>query len=232
MKINLVINIIVSLLFIASCNNIEETEIVEVPFVKEAVQKENVIFVDSVSINGNNFFIYESESCDSIILVKNKKDTSYTELECGEIEFLDFNRDGVLDLYITYYSNVPGINEVMLYNVENENFEKVKNMLDFPVAIKIEGSKYYYSYHRSGCADLNWDSDLFYIENYKAIKVGNIYGNGCDGVGEQQFISISKVNKDSLINIETLSIDTIEFYKDYKWGFIRHYWKNNLNKFN
>lgn len=231
MKIILAVNIIVGLLFITSCNNIEQSEIVEVPSIKEDIPKNNVIILDSVSINGNNFFIYEGENSDSITLVKNKKDTSYAVFECGEIEFLDFNRDGYMDLFIFYNSNVPGINEVMLFDIEKENFVKVNNMLDFPDAIKIEDSKYYYSYHRSGCADLNWDSDLFYIKDYEAIKVGNIKGNGCDGIDDQQFISISKVNKDTLINIETLPIDTIEFYKDYKWGFIRRYWKNNLNKF-
>ncbi|MFT7234063.1 MAG: hypothetical protein ACI8TA_003292 [Cyclobacteriaceae bacterium] len=93
---------------------------------------------------------------------------------------------------------------------------------------------YYYSYHRAGCADMNWVSNLFYIDNFKVYQIGEIYGNGCDT--KEITISIIELfdSETGLVlesKLEALPIDTIETYDDYKWGFINDYWNKNFEKF-
>lgn len=112
-------------------------------------------------------------------------------------------------------------------------FREANNFRDFPAPEQIKGTKFYYSYHKSGCTDLNWDSDLFYIENFKANRIGNIAGRQCDdrdGVKDAVYIHKFRSGKETLF--KTLPIDTIWKYKDFKWGFINEYWTKNYNLFN
>ncbi len=79
---------------------------------------------------------------------------------------------------------------------------------------------------------MNWDSDLFYIQDFKAVKVANISGIGCsDKVGKKDGIYVSKLRGDKKRLMQTLPISTIERFKDYKWGFIKEYWTKNYRKF-
>ena len=66
------------------------------------------------------------------------------------------------------------------------------NFSDFPAATPINGSGYYYSYYRNGCADNAWGSHLFRIEKDTAIKVAHIKGDGC-GIKDGIFIEIAKL---------------------------------------
>ena len=79
---------------------------------------------------------------------------------------------------------------------------------------------------------MNWDSDLFYIDNFKAIRIGNIAGRQCDNRdGEKDAVYIHKVYGDKEKLFKTLPIDTIGKYKDFKWGFIKEYWTKNYKLF-
>jgi hypothetical protein len=111
-------------------------------------------------------------------------------------------------------------------------FREVENFRDFPAPVQIQGTKFYYSYHKSGCADMNWDSDLFYIENFKAIRIGNIAGRQCGNRdGEKEAVYIYKVRGGNEKLFKKFPIDIIANFKDYKWGFIREYGAKNYKKF-
>ncbi len=146
-------------------------------------------------------------------------------------EFKDIDSDGNKDLVISHMTNVPGVQDLLLFDKKNQIFVPVQNFSKFPDHKPIKGTKYFYSYHRSGCADMNWDSDLFFIENFRAKKIGNISGKGCDDENEKKSINIYIFSNDTKSLIETFPIDTIGKYENYKWGFINDYWTSNYKKF-
>ena len=144
-------------------------------------------------------------------------------------KFKDFDGDGFKDIVVEFSSNTPGDCDVYLYNRALKNFTNVANIDRYPSPIKIPDTKFYYSYHHSGCADEDWDSDLFIIKNYKAICIGNISGNACDEKNPGVFIYRVKGKENKLV--KEFNINIIKKYKSYKWGFIDAYWKNNYRKF-
>ncbi len=142
--------------------------------------------------------------------------------------FTDFNSDGFKDIRITYFSNVPGVDVLLLYDKHTRTFKMLKDFIQFPSALRLPHTRYYYSYHRSGCADMNWDSDLFKIVNFKAIRLGNIKGLECGG---KEGIFITKAKGEILKAHKQFTISTISHYKNYKWGFIRNYWLHYYKEF-
>jgi len=128
-------------------------------------------------------------------------------------------------------ANVPGIADLIVYDIKNQKFVQVENFSKFPDSRPITETKYFYSYHRSGCADMDWDSDLFYIENFKTIKIGNISGRECENTIVKDGIYIYSITGENKKLIKTMPIGTINKYKDYKWGFIKDYWSKNYKLF-
>ncbi|MGY4537211.1 hypothetical protein ACVW0P_001627 [Mucilaginibacter sp. UYNi724] len=197
--------------------------------------------VDTVLETTNSFVDHQNFSVQRTIqgrsLVFNaKKDTIFNELGseydyASSVKFKDFNTDGYKDIIITYPQNTPGIIGLLLYNKTNKTYKKVSGFDAFPAPEMIPNTKYYYSYHHSGCADMDWTSDLFCIENYKAVKLGTINGNECGDSGIKDGIYIYKIVGGKEIKIKQLSIKTIYSYKEYKWGFIKSYWYKNYRLF-
>lgn len=146
-------------------------------------------------------------------------------------KFEDFNKDGYKDIYLDKGGNTPEMFDLLLYVPLTKFFRQVKSFENFPAPVKIGTTKYYYSYHKSGCADANWDSDLFYIGNFKAIRIGNISGRQCQNSGIKDGLYINKLRNEKKILLKTLNIDTINKYKDNKWGFIEEYWTKNYELF-
>jgi hypothetical protein len=162
-------------------------------------------------------------------VTKSKYDTVLNlEDSYFDFQFKDFNKDGFKDIFLDWGGNIPDRYTLYLFIPLTGKFKEVKNFSDFPLAKPLPGTHYYYSYNSSGCADDAWISHLFYIKNYSAIEVGEIIGDGC---GIDDHIDIFKVvnNKESLI--KRLPLNTIEKYKDNKWGFIKAYWLKNYRKF-
>ena len=146
-------------------------------------------------------------------------------------EFKDFNRDGYKDIYLDKGSNIPERFDLLLYVAATKSFRQIKDFEKFPAPEKIDGAKYYYSYHKSGCADMNWDSDLFYIKDYKAIRLANISGRECENSGIKDGLYINKLRGEKKILLKTLAIDTVHTYKEDKWRFIKAYWTKNYKLF-
>lgn len=247
---NITSYILITVFLVFSCNqpNIEEQPVSLLEVKKDITQspakeldsktEENIknipaekfgYYCDSTIINGIKFKACTKKENGKLFVIKKERDTIEFPVENGGPEFLDFNKDGYDDLYIHYITNVPNVHDVALYNPKNNRFELVDNLQSYPSPKKLTGTQYYYSYHRSGCADMNWDSDLFYIQKNKTIKIGNIEGSGCGD--EKQGISIYSIRGDTRKLVDTFPIDTIGGYEKFKWGFIEDYWKNNINKF-
>jgi hypothetical protein len=147
-----------------------------------------------------------------------------------DIRFIDVNGDGYKDLVVEYNSNVPDRRDLLLFDKTNGRFRLIKDYPDFPAAIRIPRTYLYYSYHRSGCADLDWDSDLFEIVNFKIVRMGNISGQACDD-DESHGIFIYKTVNGSAKLVKKLPMSNVGDYANGKWGFIADYWMHNYKEF-
>jgi hypothetical protein len=182
-------------------------------------------------VNDERYIINYTSSYE-LFIIKSKNDTIYKEADSApDFEFKDFDGDGYKDINLYYMTNVPGIQNLLLYDKIDKTFKTVNDFSYFPSPHRINNTKFYYSYHRNGCADMNWASDLFYIENFKAIKIGSIFGYECENSGIQDGIYIYKVNNNKKALLEEIPIRTLKKYEDHKWGFMKEYWIRNYKKF-
>jgi len=186
--------------------------------------------MDSAVISGDIYYALFKTN-DTLYILDKNRDTILKEGNDSwqGFEFKDFNGDGFKDIIIQLASNASGVEDLLLFNKSTNNFIPVKNFSDFPAPLPIAGTKYYYSYHKSGCADMNWDSDLFYIRNNKAIRLGHIECIACPD--EKTGIYIHKITRKKESLYQKLSIKILGNYDDYKWGFIKYYWGKNYKKF-
>jgi hypothetical protein len=190
-----------------------------------------IVYADSAKIKGE-FYIAFYKTDDVLYVVNSKGDTVLKASDLySNFEFDDFNADGFKDIRIHYMSNVPVVQDLLLFDKTERKFKLVDDFSSFPDPNPIKGTKYYYSYHRSGCADMNWDSDLFYLASFKAIRIGNISGYECENRDIKNGIYIRKIKGDQKTLQKTIPINILEKYKDYKWGFIKDYWTKNYKRF-
>jgi hypothetical protein len=200
-------------------------------------------FDTSLSNNGHLFHITTQELNEELSLLtatceSNTEiiDTIY-ESAVGIFEYPDFDSNGYTDILFAYIGINPTYFLYLFNNVTNK-FIKIQNYSEFPYSRKLSvNPKYYYSYQRAGCADMNWVSDLFTISDLKIIHLGHIYGQGCDAntLEEPQVIDIFRIpdnDEDRKILIEKLPyLENIPTFGD-KWDFIDKYWNKNYTKFN
>jgi hypothetical protein len=152
----------------------------------------------------------------------------------SNVEFIDINADGYKDIRAFVVSNTPNQCENYLFNKEKMAFQLLLNC-DLNIRL-IRGTNYYYSYNRAGCADLNWESYLSRIENFKLVPVGYIYGQGCDFEVKEnpQEILIYKITNpfaETKILVRKLPYTKyIPTFGD-KWNFIASYWQKNWRTF-
>jgi len=153
----------------------------------------------------------------------------------SKLKFPDFDKDGYKDILLTHMGN-NFTYDLYLFDKTKNIFRFVKGFDRFPESQQLKTNpKYYFSYHRAGCADLNWISDIFFISNFKTIHIGQIYGKGCDAdiIEKPQVIEIYKIidnteERNKLITILSYQKNIAEFGD--KWDFIKKYWENNYLK--
>jgi len=196
----------------------------------------------SFVINKQTFRFQTKEVSANTVTLKifrNSKIIKTDTLDAGELfnlEFPDFNDDGNKDIMVAYMGNNFTYNLYLFDKISNE-FKYVEGFDRFPEAIQLKTNPtYYYSYHRAGCADMNWVSDLFYIDNFKSIHIGHIYGKGCDLEVRKnpQVIEIYKITDNKEENgklIEKLPYLKTITSRGGKWDFIKKYWNANYRKF-
>lgn len=225
-----------------SCNNSEKHPPVAVNKINHPaeVEKEPVIeneteekfYSDTALIDGNLYYAFSTgPEYTKVFIINENRDTLVNAYEQDEecyVEFNDFNGDGFKDLITHCVGNLP-YGDLFLYDLHRKNFIKVKDFSRFNEPKPIKGTIYYYSYHRSGCADADWVSDLFYIKDFKAIQTGHISGIECND--EVNGIFIKKVKGNKVTLLDKLPIDLIYSYENNKWGFIEDYWNKNYKNF-
>jgi hypothetical protein len=154
----------------------------------------------------------------------------------SDITFPDFNKDGNLDIMLTYMGN-NSTYFLYLFDPASNEFKKITGFENYPEAIQLRSNKaYYYSYRRAGCADMNWVSYLFKIEDFKSVRLGEIYGQGCEPeqketkpVIEVYKMAASKEEREQLLEKLPYS-ESIPDYGD-KWAFIEKYWNEKHTLF-
>jgi hypothetical protein len=188
-------------------------------------------------------YIIETESINDeqvlLTISRNSKIILSDTLDAGglaRLKFPDFDKDGNEDILLTYMGNNYSY-ALYLFDKTKDNFKFVKGFDRFPEAIQLKTNpNYYYSYSRAGCADLNWISDLFYIDNFKTTHTGHIEGQGCDFEVQNnpQIIEIFKIiNNDERKTKLIKRLPYLKFIPDFgdKWDFLRKYWNANYLKF-
>ena len=243
---------ILTLTAITSCgqgqvnNKVSEINAVDSNSVKsKETEIQQTHYFDTTFVANKQTFKFEikdiSEDEVTLTFTRNSENIKVDTLQSGglgNVEFIDFNKDGNSDILFTYMGN-NSTYDIYLFDKTSNEFKYLKGFDRFPEAIQLKTNpKYYYSYHRAGCADMNWVSDLFYIDNnFKTIHIGHIYGQGCDFEVKEnpQVIEIYKVLEDNEENkkeIEKLPyLKNIPVFGD-KWNFIEKYWNKNYGKFN
>ena len=178
--------------------------------------------VDFHIISGRNKDVYTH-------IIKNNKDTITITDATGGVEIRDFNNDHYPDIILCYLGNVYSC-DLYLFDNQTDNFYKVAGFNHFSdCKIIDEKSNLFYSYQATGCANANWKSSLFKIDNFEIQELGRIEANECKGDNQDNKIMIMKIDSlDKVIPIDTLPI---EKYNGNKWNFISDYWANNVNEF-
>ena len=216
------------MILILSCNQKTSESALKSEQSQEIITEQNPIICKQQTENGiefetclkeYNFFILKSSN--GKILYKNDNNPS-------EFIFNDFNEDGFTDIELHFMTNVPNVNEILIFNPKSKSFIEIENFSNFPTSTKIKNTNYYYSYHRSGCADSNWDSDLFYIKENKVVKIGNIHTIECDNENDNG-VYIYKFIGEDIKQIKLLPIENKGF--EDKWRFIEKYWSENYKLF-
>lgn len=198
---------------------------------------------DTILINNKRAFEIKTVSIDRKLLLLtstlNKQtriiDTLNSDL-LAYIEYPDFNKDGNADILVDYFGNNSTF-FLYLFDPKSNTFIEIEGYSSFPNSVQLKTNlNYYYSYSRAGCADMNWVSDLFRIENFKIIHIGHIYGIGCDfEVNENpQVIEIYRVQNSSTKKMVAVKkLPYLKYIPEFgaKWDFIRKYWNANYKKF-
>lgn len=194
--------------------------------------KQKFLHVDSTLINGQKVFAY-CDTSDFFFVLNNVGDTLFSQSQLlSKFEFVDFNLDGRNDIYINWLSGAPDTKTLLLYDTSQKNFRLIEDFENYPAPKRILNTNLFYSYSKSGCADLNWTSSLFQIENFIIKNLGYIYTYGCDKNHDYSGVNIYKFSRNNKeILLEKRDISILDNYKDYKWGFIDKYWKDNYHLF-
>jgi hypothetical protein len=193
-------------------------------------QDSEVIEIDTLIINGLEYIqTFKSSRFTSLLTIKgdtiiNAKDYYF------KIDTIDINEDSYKDIRVYFMSNNPYECDNYLFNEKLKTFKYIENAT---LGIQhIKGTKNYYSYNSCGCADMNWESYLSKIENYKLINYGYINGKGCEG--EQKVIEIYRIyNSNSEEKILVKKLPYRKYINKFrnKWTFLDNYWKQNFKNF-
>lgn len=192
------------------------------------------IKIDTLQVN-NNSLIRKLKDNRFNCLLTLKGDTIIKSQDCySKIIFLDINKDSYKDIRVNAFRNTPNQCDNYFYDRKSKTFNLIENCyLDIK---KIKGTEFYFSYNRLGCSDLNWESYLSKIEEFKLVNYGYMNGQGCDFKAKEnpQMITIYKVLDTNYENnkfIEKLPYLKQISKNDDKFNFIEKYWKQNCKGF-
>jgi hypothetical protein len=232
------------LLFLLSCSapTNKDKPIAEGEPADSSKQKEVIShdfsFDTTLVINKTTFIIKSNELTNDLsLLTANGKflDSIYVPGVLGT-GFVDLNKDNYPDLLVSYIGNNP-TEDLYLFDPADNGFKKLVGFIKYSAGVQLESHpSFYYSYHRAGCADENWVSDLFKIENFTTIQLGHIYGKGCEYEIEKNPQEIEIYRDLDNDKGKAKLIAKLPYTKNIndsfdKWAFIEKYWNENYNRF-
>ncbi|WP_143106367.1 hypothetical protein [Pustulibacterium marinum] len=190
--------------------------------------------MDTLKINGQKFIQISKGGRFNCLLSMQGDTIVKSEDYYFEFKILDIDEDGTKDIRVFAFSNTPNQCDNYLFNKKLKTFILVENCA-FDIQ-KIKGTDFFYCYNRAGCADMNWESHLSKIENYKLVDYGYKYGQGCDFEIEKnpQIIKIYKVlNSDMYAKKLIKELSYQKHIKEFgnKWDFVANYWTKNYKMF-
>lgn len=203
---------------------------------------QNYYFDTTIVIRNHNYRILTSEINDDFITMTVFSDSERVSIDTinslglSDLQFIDFNKDNNSDILLSYLGNNM-LYYLYLFDSQSNRFINVEAFSKYPESNQLKNqNNLYYSYHRAGCADMNWVSDLYTIVDFKAVHLGCIYGQGCDYEVDEnsQIIEVFKIIDDDSTNSELIEkLPYLEYipYFGYKWDFIENYWNENYPKF-
>ena len=146
--------------------------------------------------------------------------------------FTDFNSDGHPDFLMHWIGQSP-YDRLYLYDKNSQSYYNVKGFKEERSAQALKQHKdLYFSYSKAGCADNNWYSYLFKIEDKAVKRLGTIWGNGCLEEIDDWYIEIRKNGEEQDFRVvDTYPFDTLKTFNQYKWEFIEKYWEQYAQKF-
>jgi hypothetical protein len=198
---------------------------------------------DTTLVNNRMSFEIKTKAINSDFLLLTSTTKNQTFLidtiegaDLAYIQYPDFNSDGNADILMDYSGNNSTF-FLYLFDPATNKFIEIEGYMNYPQAVQLKTNpNYYYSYHRAGCSDMNWVSDLIRFKDFKIIHLGHIYGQGCEDEENEnsQIIEIYKLI-DNDENNEKL-IEKLPYLKfipkfSYKWTFIEEYWNKHYAKF-
>ena len=192
------------------------------------------IKIDTLKINGHKYIQTLKDSNFNCLLSIQGDTIVKSEDYYFKLELIDIDEDGYKDIRVFAFSNTPNQCDNYLFDKTTSSFKLIENC-DLDIK-KVKGTTFFYSYNRAGCADLNWESNLSKIENFKLVNYGYIHGQGCDfEINENpQVIEIYKVvNSDTDEKKLIKKLPYQKHIKEFgdKWEFIENYWTKNYKAF-
>ena len=146
-----------------------------------------------------------------------------------DVQFKDFDGDSYKDILLERRGVDSGQQDLLLYDPKTKKFILVGNCSN---ANRIKHTKYYYSYEDC-CMGRSWSSDLFFIYNFKVIKMGFIHYDDADGLLKFYRINGEKEEKENLMEKWKVRINgdtpiTTGRHIDFDLG---KYWTKNYTRF-
>ncbi|KAB2807338.1 hypothetical protein [Phaeocystidibacter luteus] len=171
-----------------------------------------------------------SDSGSYAYLASSEGDTLIISGAAGGIDIFNFDEDGYVDITFSYLGNYR-VADLYLYDKGSKSYRRVVGFEEVSDAQRFSEKRgYYYDYQTRGCADFNWKSTLFYIEDFRVISVAEIEFTGCPQSEKERKLEVYSAPKsDERILLESENLPEDMFNN--KWDFIRDYWKENWRSF-
>lgn len=188
---------------------------------------------DTVLINGAIYRLVQDTN-NHIHVITSNDTSALCEMEGivpQLVEVTDFDRDGYDDVIVHFFSNTPGQVEIYLFDTSTMKFVHLEDALGYYAPYPLDGTPYYVSYNRAGCADYRWESHLFGIDRHRAFPMGRLYGRQCPGDEHPAVLAYRALDNERWERIDSLPGDTSGSFFRKKWEFIHQYWKKNHARF-
>jgi len=223
------------LLCLLSCREQEKIMIIEPEAKAVTTVKDTPEYLaDSLTISGKKYKIIQGFPTSKNHLnlsILHKGDTVYrhNNFSGNGFEFKDFDGNGTMDIELSYVTNIGGIKEWVVFDTTSKTFKEIRSFNKFPSSGKLAGTRYFYSDHNAGCGGGIWNSELFYIDDFKAKAVSRISIIRCRDADYTHGVTIHKIDGINERIVEQMVEVPEKFSSDS--DFFSTYWAENYKRF-